>query len=265
MRGGTTIVLGTFIDVSILGKISQKGVYTGYISRCYEKKYRRTSIIIFSRTKLPDVVHCTVIATTQLNSNIKFIAAPSGQIFYEPEIKELLKEVRNVRYHKLTCLYEKSCGAIVFHRFFDGIKVLLVKNKNGKYWSFPKGHVEKGENEHQTAAREIKEETGLSVRFYENYRQISDYVPFGKIKKRVVLFLADARYANVQIQPSEIDLYTWVTFEEAQKMCRYENDLRVLKRAEFMIRQHDIKFYGSQFIFSYKSKINRIENKPTEV
>ena len=232
-------MLGAFIDVSILGKISTKGVYTGYICKCGEKRYKRASIVVFSRTELPDMVHCTVIATTQLNSNIKFIAAPSGQIFYEPEIKELLKEVRNVRYHKLTCLYEKSCGAIVFHRFKDGIKVLLVKNHNGKYWSFPKGHMEKGENEHQTAAREIKEETGLSVHFYDNYRQISDYVPFGKIKKRVVFFLAEAKYANVRIQKSEIDLYTWVNFDEAQRMCKYDNDLRVLKKAENTIILHD--------------------------
>lgn len=234
-------MLGAFIDVSILGKISKKGVYTGYISKCANRKYRRTSIVVFSRTPLPDVVHCTVIATTQLNSNIKYIAAPSGQIFYEPEIIELLGEVRNVRYNKMTCLYEKSCGAIVFHRFDDGIKVLLVKNHNGRYWSFPKGHIEKGENEHQTATREIKEETGLSVNFYDNYRQISDYVPFGKIKKRVVFFLAESKTANVKIQKSEIDLYTWVSFADAQKMCRYENDLRVLKKAEAMIYLHDKK------------------------
>ncbi|MEE1283049.1 MAG: NUDIX domain-containing protein [Acutalibacteraceae bacterium] len=234
-------MLGAFIDVSILGKISKKGVYTGYISKCANRKYRRTSIVVFSRTPLPDVVHCTVIATTQLNSNIKYIAAPSGQIFYEPEIIELLGEVRNVRYNKMTCLYEKSCGAIVFHRFDDGIKVLLVKNHNGRYWSFPKGHIEKGENEHQTATREIKEETGLSVNFYDNYRQISDYVPFGKIKKRVVFFLAESKTSNVKIQKSEIDLYTWVSFADAQKMCRYENDLRVLKKAEAMIYLHDKK------------------------
>ena len=234
-------MLGEFIDVAILGKISKKGVYTGYITRCNDKRYRRTNIVVFSRTAVPDIVHCTVIATTQLNSNIKFIAAPSGQIYYEPEIEELLHEVRNVRYHKLTCLYEKSCGAIVFHRFSDGIKVLLVKNHNGKYWSFPKGHMEKNENEHQTAAREIKEETGLSVHFYDNYRQISDYIPFGKIKKRVVFFLAEAKVADVKIQKSEIDLYTWVTFEEAQRMCKYDNDLRVLKKAENMVKLHDSK------------------------
>lgn len=232
-------MLGEFIDVAILGKISKKGVYTGYIVKCENKKYKRNSIVVFSRTPLSETVHCTVIATTQLNNNIKFIAAPSGQIYYQPEVKELLREVRNVRYNKLTCLYEKSCGAIVFHRFSDGIKVLLVKNHNGRYWSFPKGHMEKNENEHQTAAREIKEETGLTVRFYDNYRQISDYVPFGRIKKRVVFFLAEARTADVKIQKSEIDLYIWVTFEESQRMCKYENDLRVLKKAENMIKYHD--------------------------
>ncbi len=228
-------MLGTVADISILGKISPKGVYTGYIVKCVDKKYRRSSIVIFSSQELSDTVHCMIIATTQLNNNIKFIAAPIGEIYYEPEIKDLLKEVRNVRYHRLSCLYEKSCGAIVFHNFKDGVKVLLVKNKNGKYWSFPKGHMEKGESEHQTAAREIKEETGLTVFFYDNYRQTSDYIPFGKIRKRVVFFLAEAKCPNVRIQRSEIDTYTWVSFQQAQTMCRYENDIRVLKKAESML------------------------------
>ncbi len=228
-------MLGTIADIAILGKISPKGVYTGYIVKCVDKKYRRSSIVIFSSQELSDTVHCMIIATTQLNNNIKFIAAPVGEVYYEPDIKDLLKEVRNVRYHRLSCLYEKSCGAIVFHHFKDGVKVLLVKNKNGKYWSFPKGHMEKGESEHQTAAREIKEETGLTVCFYDNYRQISDYIPFGKIRKRVVFFLAEAKCANVRIQRSEIDTYTWVSFQQAQSMCRYENDIRVLKKAESML------------------------------
>jgi len=234
-------LLGTVADIAILGKISPKGVYTGYIVKCADKRYRRSSIVVFSSQELSDTVHCMIIATTQLNNNLKFIASPVGEVYYEPEIKDLLKEVRNVRYHRLTCLYEKSCGAIVFHRFKDGVKVLLVKNKNGKYWSFPKGHMEKGENEHQTAAREIKEETGLTVYFYDNYRQVSDYIPFGKIRKRVVFFLAETKYPHVRIQRSEIDSYTWVSFPQAQSMCRYENDIRVLKKAENMVNSPNKK------------------------
>lgn len=55
--------------------------------------------------------------------------------------------------------YEKSCGAIVIE---DG-KVLLVKHNAG-HWDFPKGHVEEGETEFETAIREVKEETNIDIK-----------------------------------------------------------------------------------------------------
>ena len=70
------------------------------------------------------------------------------------------------------CLYEKSCGAVIFYKSRQNTKILLVKNSNGRYWSFPKGHIEDGENEHQTAIREIKEETGLDVVIEKGFREI---------------------------------------------------------------------------------------------
>ena len=53
---------------------------------------------------------------------------------------------------------EKSCGCIVI----DGDQVLLIKNNYGR-WTLPKGHMEKGETEQETAIREVKEETNLDV------------------------------------------------------------------------------------------------------
>ena len=81
---------------------------------------------------------------------------------------------------------------------------MLVKNNNGRYWSFPKGHIEDGETEQETAIREIKEETGLDVTLVNNFREISEYCPFGKIRKRVVFFLARAFTDNVRIQDGSI-------------------------------------------------------------
>ena len=114
-------------------------------------------------------------------------------------------------------------------------KILLVKNNNGRYWSFPKGHIEEGETEQETAIREIKEETGLDVTIVRNFREISEYCPFGKIRKRVVFFLARAFTDNVKIQEEEIDSYIWVDLQQARKLCTYDNDLRIIEKAETTI------------------------------
>ena len=59
---------------------------------------------------------------------------------------------------------EKSCGALVYRITQNGQKELLfIKHRHGTHWSFPKGHMEEGENEVQTALREVKEETGLDI------------------------------------------------------------------------------------------------------
>ena len=73
--------------------------------------------------------------------------------------------------------HEKSCGAIVYRKLGDTYQLLLIKHKFGGHWSFPKGHVEKGENEFQTALREVKEETGLEVTLQKEFRQCVEYFP----------------------------------------------------------------------------------------
>ena len=56
---------------------------------------------------------------------------------------------------------EKSCGVVLFNE----TKVLLLQHPDGTkvgHWDFPKGHVEIGESELQTAVRELAEETGIT-------------------------------------------------------------------------------------------------------
>ncbi|MDE7389733.1 MAG: NUDIX domain-containing protein [Lachnospiraceae bacterium] len=223
-------MLGKKVDVSILGAIPYAGLYSGYIMT----GTHRRGVYVLSRERPVDVVRCTVIAVTQCKglTQSKLIVAPEGQIYYEPLIRKRLRRLHNFRFSKINCLYEKSCGAIVFYRAPEEVKVLLVKNKNGRYWSFPKGHVELGENEKQTAIREIKEETDLDVKIHPSFRETSDYCPFGKVRKRVVFFLAEAFTDKVHIQESEIDYYIWVNFRQARDMCCYDNDLRVIDKAE---------------------------------
>lgn len=221
------------VKTSIFGKISDNLYYAKIIDNNGKNK----SAYVISRRKINEYFDGVVVAVAEFEglNEERSIVAPYGEIFYEPEIRKLLLKLKNIKLKSINCLYEKSCGAIIFYKTKQNTKVLLVKNNSGRYWGFPKGHIEEGENEQETAIREIKEETGLDVTIFDNFREISEYCPFGKIRKRVVFFLAQAFTDNVKIQEEEIDSYIWVDLQQARKICVYDNDLRIIDKAETAI------------------------------
>lgn len=221
------------VKISIFGKISDNLYYAKIIDTNGQNK----SAYVISRKQVNEYFDGVVIAVAEFEGldEERSIIAPHGEVFYEPEIRNLLLKLKNIKLKSINCLYEKSCGAIIFYKTKQNTKILLVKNNSGRYWSFPKGHIEDGENEQETAIREIKEETGLDVSIFDNFREISEYCPFGRIRKRVVFFLAQAFTDNVKIQEEEIDSYIWVDLQQARKMCVYDNDLRIIDKAETAI------------------------------
>lgn len=223
-------MLAKKVRVNIYGELA-KNLYSGYASA---DGMKNTSAYVISSKKVYDYMQGVVIAVATLKgAGEKLIIAPMGSVFYEPEIREYLSHLSNVEIESLSCLYEKSCGAIIIYKEReDSYKVLLVRNNNGRNYSFPKGHVEKGETEQETAIREIKEETGLDVEIIDSFREVSDYCPFGKIKKRVVFFMAQTFSDKVKIQKEELDSYQWVDLFDVHNKCTYDNDLRVIKKAK---------------------------------
>jgi len=127
--------------------------------------------------------------------------------------------------------FEKSCGAIVFNKREEDCRVLVVKHRYGGHWSFPKGHVEQGENESQTALREIREETGLTVSLQEGFRESVEYSPKPGVKKQVVYFIASADSTKTRKQEEEISEICWMSFPEAEKQVTFENDRYLLDKA----------------------------------
>ena len=127
---------------------------------------------------------------------------------------------------------EKSCGALVYRKKQDRLELLLIRHKNGGHWSFPKGHVETGETEPQTALREIKEETGLDVGLCEGFRQSVEYFPKPHVKKQVVYFLASPDGDDkVRRQEEEISENKGCLLDEADTMVTFKNDKHLINEA----------------------------------
>jgi 8-oxo-dGTP pyrophosphatase MutT (NUDIX family) len=55
-------------------------------------------------------------------------------------------------------------GGVVY-RVNNGVKeyLLVTASKNRNRWVLPKGHIEKGETEHEAATREVAEEAGIKA------------------------------------------------------------------------------------------------------
>ncbi len=194
--------------------------------------YSRT-VYVISNKSVDKIFNGTVvaIASSGINRPEQLVVAPSEMIYYAPEIRNRISRIRNYGHFKLTCLYEKSCGAIIFNDTANGRYFLVVKNNHGRYWGFPKGHIEVGETEEQTAIREVKEETGLDVTLLDGFRKTSVYRLVGHIKKKVVIFLAKSESLSVTIQDSEIANYKWLKKDELFQALRHRNDFRIFDAA----------------------------------
>lgn len=121
---------------------------------------------------------------------------------------------------------EKSCGCIII----KNKKVLLVYEKNRNFWGFPKGHMEEGENEIQTALREVKEEVGLEVEIDEEKRYTLNYIIRDEIDKTTVLYIATPKSEEIIMQESEIENTKWCDFDEALNTLTFENWKEMFKK-----------------------------------
>jgi 8-oxo-dGTP pyrophosphatase MutT (NUDIX family) len=132
--------------------------------------------------------------------------------------------------------HEKSCGAIVYRKHHGNIEILLIKHVNSGHWSFPKGHVEEGESETQTAAREVFEETGLDVIIDPTFREIVTYSPRKDAHKTVVYFIAKARKHVFNPQAEEIAEIKWVDVGHAANVLTYDNDKAIIGKVKKAVR-----------------------------
>ena len=128
--------------------------------------------------------------------------------------------------------YEVSSGAVVFTREGGGLRYVIVRSLEG-YYGFPKGHIEGTETEEEAAIREIREETGLSVRLVPGFRTMDEHSIPDKpdVTKRIIYFLGEYEGQEIRFQKEELLEAPLLSYEDAMERFQFESPRRILKEA----------------------------------
>lgn len=227
-------MLGKFVRVKVINEIDStddKGHYYGLnhgiVKTENSFKKRTYNAFIIGIDHKVSVFDGRVIATFRKHSKTYLVVAPSKKKFINHQIEDALSFLGKI--YSLRCLYEISCGAVVYKNTENGRKFILIKNRRSSNYSFPKGHVERGESYEQTAKREVLEETGLDIKLINGFRKTSEYTILKKIEKSVYIFAGFAKTTKVYIQRSEVEKYGWFSYEDAIKKLNFKNDKLILK------------------------------------
>ena len=113
-----------------------------------------------------------------------------------------------------------KAGCIIFSQKEPDKILVLYQGKYGDF-SFPKGHVEKGETLEQCAIRETKEETGLDVRLL--FALSTYHYTNSKDGAIDLSYFIAASLNDDTIQTEEGGKVYWMTIEEALEKISYKN------------------------------------------
>ncbi len=133
---------------------------------------------------------------------------------------------------------EYSCGAVIFARIDGQIRYCIMESIAGLF-GFPKGHMEKGETEEETALREVSEEVGLKVTLVPGFRTTdSHHLPQKPgAMKHITYFLAEAQDTNIRIQKEELASAAFLDYGQAMRKFQFPSSRRILTEAhEFLIK-----------------------------
>ncbi len=125
---------------------------------------------------------------------------------------------------------ESLGGAVVYRIEGDEVLLALVHDVFG-YWTLSKGRIEENEDIKEGTIREIKEEMNLDIKLDEELGRneyIASHPEKGKIKKKVVYFLAKTKDKDLKLEESGgLDDVRWFKLDELEGLKIYD-DLKPL-------------------------------------
>ena len=133
---------------------------------------------------------------------------------------------------------EYSCGAVIYARIDGQIRYCIMESIAGIY-GFPKGHMERGETEEETALREVREEVGLKVKLIPGFRTTDCHLLPQKpgVSKHITYFLAEAVDTNISIQKEELSSASFLDYCTAMRKFQFPSSRRILTEAhQFLMK-----------------------------
>ena len=143
----------------------------------------------------------------------KLVVAPVESVYHQGQIAEAVHFQERYFDTRIISCFEKSCGVLPYRMVNGQQEFLLVFETYSKCWSLPKGHIEAGETDVQTALRELYEETGLTANLDTSRCASIEYPISSFARKQVAFFLGEVTGVP-KVREGEIDKFQWVTAEE---------------------------------------------------
>ncbi len=125
---------------------------------------------------------------------------------------------------------EVSYGGVVVHG--EDVMVIVPRGRR-RVLSLPKGGRDPGETPQQTAAREVREETGISA----TVRELLGQVDYGyrrggrQVAKTVHYYLCEFESGDTADHDHEVDDARWMPLAEARRRLSYPGERAMIERA----------------------------------
>lgn len=140
---------------------------------------------------------------------------------------------------------EASAGGVVIRENAGSWEVAVIRPHGRNLWALPKGHVDPGETPEQTAAREVREETGLTATLVASLGEIRYVYQFRgqRIFKRVHFYLFRYQAGELGVLPPgprvEVDEARWVPLAQLVPVLGYKGEKSIAARAVRLLRAGD--------------------------
>ena len=134
---------------------------------------------------------------------------------------------------------EFSAGGVAVRNFRGRPFVAAIRVKGGTVLALPKGQIDAGERAAEAAAREVREEAGVTAELVEKLGDIRYWYQRDgeRVLKVVSFFLFRYRSGSVRDHDHEVDSAEWVPLEDAPRLLEYRGERQMARAAMSALAQ----------------------------